>query len=196
MIDYLAPKKVLTPAEYFSKFVNFYGESLGAASGVQTTVDSPTDTTTPGEVPSIYDDQGGEGSDRAEEGRVKIESMLKDPSRGLQFFDKAEQVYDTMESFDFSEAIGFGGDMVNADSFFGSMVDTPYGTKQSFKPGAAFGLGLAALSGGALVAPLGLAHALNMQGAAITAGKVKASGFTGGALMEINSASYDRDWET
>ena len=60
MKNYLAPKKVLTPAEYFSKFVNFYGESLGAASGVQTTVDSPTDTTTPGEVPSIYDDQGGE----------------------------------------------------------------------------------------------------------------------------------------
>ena len=193
MIDYLAPKKVLTPAEYFSKFVNFYGESLGAASGVQTTVDSPTDTTTPGEVPSIYDDQGGEGSDRAEEGRVKAERMLKDPSRGLQFFDKAEDVYNTMESFDFSEALGFGGDMVNADNFFGSMVDTPYGTKQSFKPGVGIGLGMAAISGGALVAPLGLAHALNMQGAAITAGKVKASGFTGGALMEINSAKVYRD---
>jgi hypothetical protein len=130
MIDYLAPKKVLTPAEYFSKFVNFYGESLGAASGVQTTVDSPTDTTTPGEVPSIYDDQGGEGSDRAEEGRLQAETMLKDPSRGLQFFDKAEDVYDTRANFDFSEAFGFGGDMVKADDFFGSMVDTPYGTKQ------------------------------------------------------------------
>ena len=191
MIDYLAPKKVLTPAEYFSKFVNFYGESLGAASGVQTTVDSPTDTTTPGEVPSIYDDQGGEGSDRAEEGRLQAESMLKDPSRGLQFFDKAEDVYNTMESFDFSEAVGFGGDMVNADNFFGSMVDTPYGTKQSFKPSGAMGLGLGLLMG--VPVPLGVFHALNMQGAAITAGRVKASGFTGGALMEINSAKVYRD---
>ena len=191
MIDYLAPKKVLTPAEYFSKFVNFYGESLGAASGVQTTVDSPTDTTTPGEVPSIYDDQGGEGSDRAEEGRLQAERMLKDPSRGLQFFDKADDVYNTMESYDFSEALGFGGDMVNADDFFGSMVDTPYGTKQSFKPSGAMGLGLGLLMG--VPVPLGAMHALNMQGAAITAGKVKASGFTGGALMEINSAKVYRD---
>jgi hypothetical protein len=191
MIDYLAPKKVLTPAEYFSKFVNFYGESLGAASGVQTTVDSPTDTTTPGEVPSIYDDQGGEGSDRAEEGRLQAETMLKDPSRGLQFFDKAEDVYDTRANFDFSEAFGFGGDMVKADDFFGSMVDTPYGTKQSFKPSGAMGLGLGLLMG--VPVPLGALHALNMQGAAITAGKVKASGFTGGALMEINSAKVYRD---
>ena len=192
MIDYLAPKKVLTPAEYFSKFVNFYGESLGAASGVQTTVDSPTDTTTPGEVPSIYDDQGGEGSDRAEEGRLQAESMLKDPSRGLQFFGK-DDVYDAQlrKEYDFSEALGFGGDMVNADDFFGSMVDTPYGTKQSFKPSGAMGLGLGLLMG--VPVPLGAMHALNMQGAAITAGKVKASGFTGGALMEINSAKVYRD---
>ena len=193
MIDYLAPKKVLTPAEYFSKFVNFYGESLGAASGIQTTTDSPTDTTTPGEVPSIYDDKGGEASDLAEETRLKAQGMLKDPSKGLQFFDKSEDIYNTMESFDFSEAIGFGGDMVNTDNFFGSMVDTPYGTKQSFKPGAGASALMGIVSGGALVAPLGLAHALTMQDAAITAGKVKASGFTGGALMEINSAKLYRD---
>ena len=195
MIDYLAPKKVLTPAEYFSKFVNFYGESLGAASGVQTTVDSPTDTTTPGEVPSIYDnDQRGDRSTSEEEARVKSERMLKDPSRGLQFFDKAEQVYNTRDSFDFAEAIGFGGDMVNADDFFGSVVETAYGTKHSFKgQGYALGLGMAALSGGALVLPLGFAHAMSMQDAAITAGKVKASGFTGGALMEINSAKVYRN---
>jgi hypothetical protein len=191
MIDYLAPKKVLTPAEYFSKFVNFYGESLGAASGVQTTVDSPTDTTTPGEVPSIYDDQRGERGDRQEESRLQAERMLKDPARGLQIFGKAEDVYDTRASFDFSEALGFGGDMVNADDFFGSMVDTPYGTKQSFKPSGAMGLGLGLVMG--VPVPLGALHALNMQGAAITAGKVKASGFTGGALMEINSAKVYRD---
>ena len=191
MIDYLAPKKVLTPAEYFSKFVNFYGESLGAASGVQTTVDSPTDTTTPGEVPSIYDDQGGEGSDRAEDARVKIDRMLKDPSEGLRFFDKPENVYSTRESYDFAEAFGFGGDMVNADSFFGSMVDTPYGTQQSFQASGAFGLGLGLLMGAPV--PLGAIHALNMQGAAITAGKVKASNFTGGALMEINNAKVYRN---
>ena len=192
MIDYLAPKKVLTPAEYFSKFVNFYGESLGAASGVQTTVDSPTDTTTPGEVPSIYDDQRGGRGDREEEARLQSESMLKDPSKGLQFFGK-DDVYDAQlrKSYDFSEALGFGGDMVNADDFFGSMVDTPYGTKQSFKPSGAMGLGLGLLMG--VPVPLGAMHALNMQGAAITAGKVKASGFTGGALMEINSAKVYRD---
>jgi len=193
MIDYLAPKKVLTPAEYFSKFVNFYGESLGAASGIQTTT-STTDTTTPGEVPSIYDnDQRGDRSTAEEEARVKSERMLKDPSRGLQFFDKAEQVYNTRDSFDFSEAIGFGGDMVNADNFFGSMVETAYGTQHSFKPGPAIGLGIAAISGGALALPLGFAHAMSMQDAAITAGKVKASGFTGGALMEINSAKIYRN---
>ena len=191
MIDYLAPKKVLTPAEYFSKFVNFYGESLGAASGIQTTVDSPTDTTTPGEVPSIYDQGGGRG-DREEEARLQSESMLKDPSKGLQFFGK-DDVYDAQlrKSYDFSEALGFGGDMVNADNFFGSMVDTPYGTKQSFKPSGAMGLGLGLVMG--VPVPLGALHALNMQGAAITAGKVKASGFTGGALMEINSAKVYRD---
>ena len=200
MIDYLAPKKVLTPAEYFSKFVNFYGESLGAASGIQTTVDSTTDTTTPGEVPSIYDnDQRGDRSTSEEEARVKSERMLRDPSRGLQFFDKTEDVYNTRDSFDFSEAIGFGGDMVNADNFFGSMVKTSYGTKYSFKPGIGVGLGIAALGGGALALPLGFAHAMSMQDAAITAGKVKATldpttgQFTGGALMEINSAKIYRD---
>ena len=191
MIDYLAPKKVLTPAEYFSKFVNFYGESLGAASGIQTTVDSPTDTTTPGEVPSIYDQGGGRG-DREEEARLQSESMLKDPSKGLQFFGK-DDVYDDQlrKSYDFSEALGFGGDMVNADNFFGSMVETPYGEKLSFKPSGAMGLGLGLLMG--VPVPLGALHALNMQGAAITAGKVKASGFTGGALMEINNAKVYRD---
>ena len=198
MINYLAPKKVLTPAEYFSKFVNFYGESLGAASGIQTTTESPTDTTTPGEVPSIYDDPAGE-KDLAEEGRLKAERILSDPSGGLQFFDTTDAVHDTMESFDFSEALGFGGDMVNADSFFGSMVDTPYGTKQSFKPGLGFTLGLGAISGGMLAAPMALGHALNMQGAAITAGKVKSTldpvtgKFTGGALMEINGIKVYRD---
>ena len=198
MINYLAPKKVLTPAEYFSKFVNFYGESLGAASGIQTTVDSPTDTTTPGEVPSIYD-EGGEATDLAEETRLKAEGMLKDPSRGLQFYDKAEDVYNTKDSFDFSEAVGFGGDMVNADNFFGSMVNTPYGKKRSFQPGVGASAALSLISGGAFIAPLGLAHSLTMQDAAITAGKVKATldpvtnKFTGGALMEINSAKVYRD---
>ena len=46
---------------------------------------------------------------------------------------------------------------------------------------------------GGVPMPLGALHALTMQDAAITAGKVKASGFTGGALMEINSAKLYRD---
>ena len=195
MINYLAPKKILTPAEYFSKFVNFYGESLGAASGIQTTVGSTTDTTTPGEVPSIYDSSGGEGSDRAEEARLQSDRLFADysadSSKGMQFFDTTDDVYKTRDSFDFSEAIGFGGDMVNADNFFGSMVDAPYGTQQSFKPGGGISLAMGAVMG--VPVPLGMLHSLTMQDAAITAGKVKASGFTGGALMEINSAKVYRD---